>query len=113
MEYKRLTQRGLALTGRTDRKALYYRLALLEDMIEDGLLIDVPMKDWDEAYFIAQDGGGKPYLLRTHHWEWVVFARICGKDYTAMDDSQLFENGEDVFPTKEEAEARLAELRGE
>ena len=119
-DYKRLTKweddysasvNGSSPIDKDFEKAIN-RLAELEDRIEKGLLIDLPMKDWDKAYFIAQDESGKPYVLSTHHWDWVVFARICGKSYMSMNYDQIFEWGEDVFSTKEEAERQIANLFG-
>ena len=122
MKYERLTDRETAEMLKNTEGASwdsdlaeaqrYIRLAELEDKIENGLLCELPFKDWDNAYFIAQDGSGKPYVLSTHHWEWVVFARICGKSYMSMSDDQIFEYGEDVFSTKEEAERQIANLFG-
>lgn len=100
------------MTGRTDGKGIYTRLSELEDNIEDGTLIELPCKEFNPAYFITQDEDGNEEIVRTHHWEWAVFARICGKPYYSMQGDQIFEYGEDVFATEEEAEARLAELSG-
>ena len=119
-DYKRLTKweddRSASVNGSSpidkDFAKAINRLAELEDKIEKGVLIDLPMRDWDNAYFVAQDGSGKPYVLSTHHWEWVVFARICGKSYMSMSGDQIFEYGEDMFSTKEEAERQIANLFG-
>ena len=106
MEYKRLTQRGILLTGRTDRKALYYRLAILEDMIEDGWLIKLPCKVGDKFYEVFE------YPPDYYEYECCGFSVVDGRLEVINEvDSRYY--ADEVFFSKEEAEARIAELKGQ
>ena len=107
MEYKRLTDKRLALPKNTFRQSkskeeylelsrvayntdnteIYNRLAELEDKIEQGTLIDT------EERFIIEDelwGSKNRFLICKHHIETLI---------------------EDFYPTREEAEKRLKELQ--
>lgn len=92
------------------------RLAELEDKIEQGLLIELPCKVGDTLYEAVQG-------LPIYEWEVRdVYRRGIDLDTWAItavrkSDRALWKFwGEDIgkrlFKTKEEAEAKLAELRG-
>ena len=53
MEYKRLTPKGKKwIESNHDEVEVYNRLAELEDKIEQGKMIELPCKVWDEAYLV-------------------------------------------------------------
>lgn len=116
MKYERLTRyldekmTMLVMPQRKERINQYiYRLAELEDKIEDGRLLELPCKVGDEVYIVAKQG------LDIYAVEKTV---ICDLWFSA-DDNCLYPIDEygvplfDVFTTRAEAEATLKELKGE
>lgn len=89
-------------------QVLQDRLAELEDMIEQGLLVKLPCKVGDMVYRVLQS----PDFV--YGWELDTFI-IQSDGIIAFDKSSTIikpsDWGETVFLTKAEAEARLAELK--
>ena len=87
------------------------KLARYEDLEEQGRLIELPCKVGDTVYFVSNIGCGfigdciKP-CDGCNYAEY----RIEVLNFEILDYGFL---GETVFLTKEEAEAKLAELKGE
>lgn len=128
-DYERLTARvenkvifaGDLLNTPNYEKAIIDRLAELEDKIESGKLVELPCKVGDPIYytkyFCDYKGcsqkeqwaccGCKEMIEREKRKEKFV---IVEKKF-ALSDLPLVE--EKYFTTKEAAEAKLAELRGE
>ncbi len=88
------------------------KLAHLEDLEEQGLLLKLPCKVGDTVYVLYDN---KIYIGRlscfektqTNDYAHIFIAEIAlGKDY------KLGDFGETVFLTKEEAEQKLTELNG-
>lgn len=90
-------------------QVLQDRLAELEDLIEQGLLVKLPCKVGDTVYRVLQS----PDFV--YGWELDTFI-IQSDGIIAFDKSSTIikpsDWGKTVFLTKAEAEARLAELRG-
>ena len=70
------------------------KLAHYEDLEEQGRLIELPCKVGDTIYLISECYVGNPVIVDTKY-------RLSLIDYPR-----------DIFLTKEEAEAKLAELKG-
>lgn len=90
-------------------KKMFYRLCELEDKIESGLLVELPCKVGDIVYIIAKQG------LDIYSAEKVMIVDFWyskqDKCLYAIDkDGTLYR---EVYATKQEAEAKLKELRGE
>ena len=87
----------------------YNRLAELEDMIEDGRMLESPCKVGDEVYIVAKQG------LDIYAVEKTV---VCDLWFSAGDNClyPIDKSGvplRDMFTTRAEAEKKLAELKGE
>lgn len=122
--YKRLTEdvkyenpcTNCALIGNCIReckeKIFYDRLAELEDKIENGTLFELPCKAGDIVYRIWTYSNGGYVQDYT-----IVEIEIYEDEILLFDDSdnqiQITDIGKTVFLTKEQAEARLKELREE
>lgn len=88
-------------------QVLQDRLAELEDLIEQGLLVKLPCKVGDTAYAI------NPYCETPTIYEFqIVNFEIDLNGVYAHTNLFYLIKVEDIIPTKAEAEARLAELQG-
>jgi len=121
-DYKRLTKyKGEPLHTDmevTDGDEIYERLAELEDLIEQGLLVKLPCKVGDTVYHISSKTihaevvtkvrceitNGKIDLLNSR----IFTLDIYDKDDNFYSFSKL---GVSLFLTKAEAEARLEQLK--
>lgn len=83
------------------------RLAELEDMIESGLLVELPCKVGDKVYGVDKN------IRRIIHGTVVYFAVNSELTVFMDDDDNHTYWVKYVFTTKEAAEAKLKELRGE
>lgn len=114
MNYERLTEReDNAISMSCEIDDIIDRLTELEDKIENGTLVELPCKVGDTVYVA--------YSVRIAEWE-VVSIQIFENNtlfrlgHKGTDDYNSFwlrELGDYVFLTKDEAEKRLEELRGE
>lgn len=114
MSYERLTERqddGTVkyLGGHNDTLAtayekLKYRLAKLEDKIESGTLVELPCKVGDVFYYL------KDYRVVA-----IEIAEISynGRSFGVYDKGGYWYHQREMYFTKEAAEAKLKELRGE
>lgn len=75
-----------------------YHLAELEDKIENGTLVELPCRIGTKIYIVGESDFCIP---KYQMWE----------DEFCLEDIERF--GDTVFLTKDEAEAKLKELRGE
>ena len=85
------------------------RLAELEDKIESGRLLELPCKVGDEVYIVAKQG------LDIYAVEKVI---VCDLWYSPTDNCLYPMTADEcplseIFPTRAEAEKKLAELKGE
>lgn len=113
-DYERLTARvenkvifaGDLLNTPNYEKAIIDRLAELEDKIESGKLVELPCPLGSTVYVIEE--------TRTTSGKF-VFGQIeeCIFDSEEFDFDSLRDFGNTIFTTKEAAEAKLEELRGE
>lgn len=88
--------------GADTTQILIERLADIEDKIENGTLIELPCKVGDTVWKVER---GYDYNNDTYFWHIVEKPFELGVlDYWW---------GKMIFPTKAEAEAQLAELKGE
>ena len=115
-EYKRLTIKNSdgtysQPTDLTFEKA-FYRLAELEDKLENGTLIELPCKVWDKVYVV----NGKDeieevvvinYSANKLGFDFEVVSKDTNEQYYLFD----FDFNKDWFLTKAEAEAKLKELK--
>lgn len=118
MKYERLTDKNWR------RRAyqfddIYNRLAELEDKIESGQAVILRCKVGDKVYQVVTDEGWKEYVVDWWNNTSVLpnFENsICYRATGEVEWNKLFFNELDinktVFLTKEEAEAKLKELRG-
>lgn len=113
MEYKRLTKHEtdnvVSINGRIlydePMASIIDRLAVLEDMIDDGTLIELPCKVGDKFYEVFE------CTQEYYEYECCGFSVVDGRVEVINEvDSRYY--ADEVFFSKEEAEARLAELRG-
>lgn len=133
-EYKRLTARvenkvifaGDLLNTPNYEKAIIDRLAELEDKIESGKLVEMPCEVGDTVYCLIATGPygtllttGKVFERKVSRiiWDgkrWEIHSER--RDYYGYNDGDCNFYGyldQESFTTKEAAEAKLAELRGE
>ena len=96
------------------------RLAALEDKIEQGTLIELPIPYGTELHFLwSREHADKPQPPRVHSTkEWIFKVRDDGKMWLSSNDipvgyygEYLHKLGKTVFLTREEAEKRLKELQ--
>lgn len=91
---------------------ILHRLAELEDKIENGTLFELPCKAGDIVYRIWTYSNGGYVQDYT-----IVEIEIYEDEILLFDDSdnqiQITDIGKTVFLTKDQAEARLKELKGE
>lgn len=86
-----------------------YRLAELEDKIENGTLVELPCKVGDTVFIIAKQGMD---IYTVEETTIVDFWFYPNKNrFYPIDENEI--PIEKVFTTKAEAEKRLEELRGE
>ena len=117
MKYKRLTKRigsataikthcgGYATPFDADEIRAVDRLAVLEDKIEQGTLIELPCKVGDRVYVIADGIWHCQEVWQFRYDSCGLFVKTVG--VYPYD----FECGKTVFLTREEAEKRLKELQ--
>lgn len=113
MEYKRLTKRigkdnipcliGDFYDELEEADFAISALAELEDMIEDGTLIELPCKVGDKFYEVFE--------CEYYEYECCGFSVVNGRLEVINEvDSRYY--ADEVFFSKEEAEARLKKFRG-
>lgn len=107
MEYKRLTKReeNGTVSISCELTEVIQRLAELEEKIEEGTLIELPCKVGDKFYEVFE------CTQEYYEYECCGFSVVDGRVEVINEvDSRYY--ADEVFFSKEEAEARLAELRG-
>lgn len=110
MKYERVTRKdGVIWEEDYTLTDLHNRLFDLENAIEAGTLVELPCKIGDNAYGIDMFSY-KPKICYGKLFDVEIDDR--GIKYTIKTDSDYISTL-DTFLTKEEAEARLKELRGE
>lgn len=87
---------------------VYFRLKEYEDLEEQGRLIELPCKVGDTAYEIA----GATTHGYGYGWKCLTYEKAYVHE-TVFNLGRLNDIGKTVFLTREEAEAKLKELRGE
>lgn len=129
MKYERLTKKGMDWHDdvQCDDEEIYNRLAELEDKIESGTLIELPCKVGDVVYAPHWHFGEwdkiVPYqitnitITQNKKLEWTKKYRAMevmnGKTIDWQLNFAFDEIGKKVFLTKEEAEKRIEEIKGE
>lgn len=95
-----------------------YRLAELEDKLESGLLIELPCKVGDKAWFIVNNAKSSR-IEETYVTDIVIYDSCIdigvsqsARRLTFKSNGEVF-NPRDLYLNKTQAEARLKELRGE
>lgn len=129
-DYKRLTDRSdpfkwnnpetgaqeliFSRTATPAERALLARLTELENKIEDGLLIELPCKLGSRIYGITAELPYKESRLRYAYKESTLLdITYDGKKFGYyLNGGEWNECEKDWFVTKEQAEARIKELRG-
>ena len=101
-------------TKKKDREILY-RLAELEDKIENGTLIELPCKVGDDFWYITMiwDISGK---FIGEMYKAKVEGFYVPNEFIQIEDDEIFHYhayGEEAFLTKAEAEQKLKELENE
>lgn len=100
--------------------AVYRKLKAYEDAEEQGLLLRLPCKVGDEI-FLDFAGFGKDideFTVKDFHLdcfedgETILFCDYESNDSTLSGQIDVMEFGKSVFLTREEAEAKLAEMEG-
>lgn len=88
------------------------RLAELEDKIENGTLVELPCKVGDTVYQLKgyDDGSGEMWHLDPHIVECVVLN--TDGIIEIFDDADEELELDTIYPTREQAEAKLKELEG-
>lgn len=86
------------------------KLAELEDLQEQGLLLKLPCKVGDKAYHVIEDNIANPPIYISEH----EITDVSAKAVYFADDWWTFEEMREmnVFLNKEEAEAKLKEYQG-
>ena len=107
-KYKRMTERGVpcsvashAFGGRHEQ--YYYRLAELEDKIEDGMFIELPCKLGTTVYCLCKGN----YVLVGKKTGWIYDIKEFKFTLSVFG---TWEYGETLFLSREEAEIKLKEL---
>lgn len=117
-EYKRLTasyykdRNYYNEMDNIDVDEMYDRLAELEDKIEQGLLLELPCKVGDTVYRVVSRCSD---INRCDDIDQYICRRTCCDAFIRKEKFAIHilnRIGSDFFVTKEEAEAKLAELRG-
>lgn len=99
---------------------VYFKLKDIEDAEEQGLLLRLPCKVGDEI-FLDFAGFGKDideFTVKDFHLdcfedgETILFCDYESNDSTLSGQIDVMEFGKSVFLTREEAEAKLAEMEG-
>lgn len=93
------------------------KLAHYEDLEEQGRLIELPCKVGDTVYVLVEMNENGKYtrikadfiesIYQNPDGEWIISFRYI------WHDTELFDIGQTVFLTKEEAEAKIEELEGD
>ena len=86
------------------------RLADLEDKIESGKMLDLPFKYQDKVWCVEKNQFSKDWQMR--QMVCVGIEMMYGK-IKVLEDIVRTHTLENVFVTREEAKARLKELKGE
>lgn len=111
MKYERLTKRFRNSQMQQDVELMttvsngVFRLAELEDKIENGTLIELPCKVGDTVYTIDINNQGKRFINEVKISEIVIFGN--GIYYNDNLGVWIFE----IYTTKAEAEKKLQELQ--
>ena len=87
------------------------RLADLEDLEEQGLLLMLPCKVKTPVYMVATDCGGDTLDCRRGECEGCPYLYSFVEE-NAFDTYMVDDFGKSVFLTKEEAEAALEKMKG-
>ena len=112
MEYKRFTDSKKPVISEVDATEAYWKLAELEDKIENGTLVEVRCKDFG-AFPCKM--GETVWLIYKRYWSvadkngfWVL-----RKSKVSPHNKKRFSDdfGKFVFLTREEAEKKLEELQ--
>ena len=122
-DYKRLTERYIDEEGHKCVKELawggeiLYRLAELEDKIENGTLIGLPCKVGDKVWLIYENQVEIAEIWRIvltptyNEFRWFIpYDETQPKDTGSFKTNEI---GKTVFLTKAEAEAKLKEIQNE
>lgn len=121
MKYKRLTKRNrngyISLNFHSEYKdielhKLKDRLTELEDKIEQGTLIELPCKVDDTVYFETYMGSVNVGICGHKVVGFKIDALVKRNGAIIATEIPIAKFGESVFLSKEEAEAKLEELRG-
>ena len=113
-KYKRLTASNVpcsvdSLRYNHEHKQYYYRLQELEDKIEQGTMVDLPVKLGQEVRYIPHYHG-KPYCGVEKDVVRMIGFSSRGFQFRlrdAVDRQKTYMLGKSVFLTKEEAEGQL------
>ena len=124
MKYERLTIRNsdgsVSQPTHSTFGKVFYRLAELEDKIEQGTLIELPCKVGQDIYYITDKGKIVHRIAREYRYlvdlGWEITATLWEtnrKGYFVLKTTIIHseEIGETAFFTREEAEKRLKELQ--
>ena len=129
MKYERLTPKDMVtVLNRNEQERLEpllryaYRLYELEDKIENGTLIELPIPLGTELHFLHShehaDRPTSPTIHSSKEWTFEIWGN--GKSGISCDDIPCgyygvyhHQLGDTVFLTRAEAEKRLKELKGE
>lgn len=111
MKYERLTSKDWA----KNKYAVpsYKRLAELEDKIEQGALIELPCKVGDTVYFETYMGSVNVGICRHKVVGFKIDALVKRDGAIIATEIPITKFDKSVFLSKEEAEAKLKELRGD
>ncbi len=117
MSYKRLTKRFRNSQMQADVELMetvqegIYRLAELEDKIENGTLIELPCKVGDKVYRLC--GTPKRRYIKEKTCQGICFNNFGIEIHTDGAVDVITKQNKNIFLTKAEAEAKLKELKGE
>ncbi len=92
----------------TTRANVLCRLAELEDKLESGQALELPFNVGEKVYLVRRNRNLKWVVSRTKVTMYLIHNRLLVK---CACDSEWHEP-QDMFATKEQAEARLKELKG-
>ena len=124
MKYERLTIRNsdgsVSQPTHSTFGKVFYRLAEIEDDLESGKLVRLPCKVSQDLYYITDKNKIVHRIAREFKYMvdlgWEIMATIWQKDKKGFSQLKTTiihseEIGETVFLTREEAEAKLKELK--
>ena len=114
MEYKRFTDKRKPLVSVLAATEAYWKLAEIEDKIENGTLIELPCKVGDTAYCVVEtyNKGCKGWKIRDVKVD-NIGVNLNNDFITDIGEYNpcYMVYGIDIFATREEAEKRLEELK--